>query len=203
MRLFVTSTACLVVVVGAWAAHVHAEAVAPPLYALCWNDLSAVLDVSVESADDVQVSGVVNEAFVRDDPASDGGPAASFSAGDEVTLPGWCGSATTAGARALLLLDAEGSCTRAFALDDAGVLEEGRPDVITSEEAGDAAMSEDCQATLNAAGYNPVYEESPLVRLLGCSATSAADGPLLFATFALLAAYRGRSRRRRGRDENG
>lgn len=167
----------------------------PPLFDLCYLQPAAALDVSIESAEDSQVTGVVNAVYARTD-RDGGGPAVDVSVDDSVTVPGWCGSWTSAGARALLLLDDLGDCVRAFEIDDDGILEDSKPDTVTSEEAGAAAISGDCEDALHEAGYDPpVYEESPLVRLFGCASTAAPDGLSLLSLLFLLALARSRRRR--------
>lgn len=151
-----------------------APAPPPPLFELCWAGPSVLLDVTVTSVDDGTVTGTVNAVFVRDD--ADGGPLSSAAPGDEVTVSeSFCNA--QAGERALLLLVDEGDCQRAFLVDDEGLLVDGAPDEITVEEAAEAALSDDCERALAAAGYDPpMPRENPLVRLLGC--TSASPGAL-------------------------
>lgn len=203
MRLFGPCVAPVAVVfIAAFADSGRADSLPPPpLFELCWSGAASAVDVTVESADpDAQVTVLVNAVFVRGG-ADGGGPAGETQPGDVLAFAEECSSPTSLGVgeRALLLLHGDGSCLRAFLAAEDGVLEEGEPHEVTVEEAGDAAVSEDCEGALADAGYDPpLPRESPLVSLFGCSASAASDAAGLLSTLTVLAAL-GRRRRRRAR----
>lgn len=190
-------TCGVVLVAAAFATTARAEPPPiPALFLICGLDPAVVLDVTVATFDEQQVAGVVNLVFVDEAQADDGG-IATPAPGDEVVVPGSCGVSTPAGSRVLLLIDAAGACMDSFVLDENGVVALGRPDIVTSEEAGAAAVSDTCESDLREAGFDPPRQDETLERLFGCAATSSPAATFPFVL--LLAAGAALSfRRRRG-----
>lgn len=178
---------------------VRAEPIYVPLFDLCNGGARVLLDVDVLSVDAGAVNAEVNAVFVKDADVPDAGPPpfADLGPGDEVQLEECFGQGDTA--RALVMFDGAGVCLHSFPVDDEGVLEDGKPDTITVEEAGEAAVADDCSAALSEAGFDASrYQESPLVSLLGCASTTS-DVPTWAAIGLALSFASAAARRRRTR----
>lgn len=179
----------------AWlaSAPVRADALPPPLFAVCFEEASVALDATIEAVDEERVGAAVHAVFVREGVY--GGVYVAI--GERFALDGTpCVDHVEPGPRAVLLLDDGLRCTRAFLADETGALELGKPDVVTTDEAAAAAVRDDCTTALMDAGYRPPPSESPLEAVFGCSAAGVATSAT-GATLGALLLLGGRGRRRR------